>query len=172
MQPVEVLSRSSIWTELLTTNSTSSSFASTAIVASTPSGDNVIQTEIPNHGVTNTMMFVFYGAGADDATYDSRIWGWQYVDGTSLWVPTLLAELTCTLSTMVGVSGQAITNTDRIVDTYALDTGFNSNVSVEIVSPANNTGGYVVVDVRGFKYVQVDFDMTGATNGNCIYRGL
>jgi hypothetical protein len=120
-------------------------------------------------------MIQFVGAGSDNNTYDVQIWGWQMLGSDSTpteWVPTLLSYVTCTLSSMTGVSGQSISNTDRIADTIALATGFNANVSNEVVSPANNTGAHMMVDVRGFRKVQIEFKMVSATNGNCIYRAL
>jgi hypothetical protein len=158
------------WLELLDTNSTSSSFAATAPTATEPTGDNVITLSRLGTMVCQNLMLAFFGAGNDDQTFDARVYGWQQVAG--LWVPTLLAQLSCTLSTVVGVAGYPVLNTERFADTYSLASGFNANVSVEVVSPANNTIGHVLLDVRGFSKIQVDFDMTGATSANALYKGL
>ena len=53
-----------------------------------------------------------------------------------------------------------------------LATGFNSNVSTEIVSPTGDVIAHCVQDVKGFAKVEVTFDMTGATNGNALYALL
>jgi len=167
---VSILTDVNEWLELLATNATDTSFASTIPTVTKPTGDNVIDVDKTSGQVCNNLMLLFFGAGADNATYDARVYGWQKIG--DLWVPTLLAQITCTLSTVVGVSGQSVADTDRFADTYALATGFNANVSVEVVTPASNTIGHVLIDVRGFSKIEVDFDMTGATNGNTLYKGL
>ncbi len=158
------------WLELLDANDASTSFASTVPTATEPTGDNVIQLSRLGATVCQNLMLAFFGAGSDNQTFDARVYGWQQVAG--LWVPTLLAQLSCTLSSVVGVAGYPVINTERFVDTYTLASGFNSNVSVEVVSPASNTIGHVLVDVRGFSKIQIDFDMTGATSGNALCKGL
>jgi hypothetical protein len=179
-QFVESLTRNEGWSKMLSANSTSAAYPSTAITTTSPVATatsgiiNLKHTE-STPLVINNLMLAFYGAGSDNNTYTARVWGWQQLvsDGTpTLWIPTILAEITCQLCTFTGTGSASIASTDRLCDTYALANGFNSNVSVEVVSPANNTGGYVMIDVRGFSMVQVDFAMVTATNANCIYRGI
>ncbi len=132
--------------------------------------------------VQNNMMIEFFGAGADDTTFDARLVGWSPLqtdraavvsDETQIWIPTVLFQVNVTLSTQVGVAARAVIETDRFADTIVLVTGTaNAGVGIDIRSPANNTIASLMVDLRGFMKAELIFDLTGATNANALYRLL
>lgn len=157
------------WTKLLSTNDSSTSFASRIITATKPS-TNIIERE----GVIteNLIELVFFGAGSDDQTFDARLIGWNRTNGSAaVWIPTPIAQLSCTLCTAVGVAGGDVVASDRFVDTIT-GASWNPSGGVEIVSPTGNIIAHVLVDMKGSELLQVDWDMTGATSGNCLYRWL
>lgn len=115
-----------------------------------------------------------YGAGADNATFSMRVIGWRLVheglDYESIWIPVVLGEFLCTLSTQVGVAGRVVAETDRLCDTVAL-VGFTANddIDVSICSPANNTAGHVTIDLKGFQKLELTFTTGGsATSCNAL----
>lgn len=95
-----------------------------------------------------------FGTGSDNATFTLQVVAWSNVSG--LWVPSILYEATCTLSTSVGVAGAAVVATERFADTITSTANKgNANVDVVVLSPADNTPGHVVIDVKGAEMVEV-----------------
>jgi hypothetical protein len=172
----------------LATSSTSTSFASKIPTITEPTGAGVH--DLGHSGCLSELMRVmFYGEGADDTTFDVRIIGWDKtidVSGKPLWVPQILCTLSCTLSTVVGIAGSYLTADERIADTLVVhatvapQATYTDLVSaaaatrgtVEIFSPANNLVAWANVKLHGCRKVEFSFDMTGATNGNVLFRLL
>jgi len=167
----------------LATSSTATSFATLISTLTEPSGDGVFsfKTVIPEE-----LMVSFFGAGADNTTFDARIVGWDKIGTTTpLWVPRILASFSCTLSAQVGVTGAALVSTDRFADTLTMNStapqakftdtdgaGAATRGTVPIFSPANDLIAWAKVPLCGVDKIQFDFDMTGATNGNAVFRYL
>jgi len=153
------------------TNSTDSSFPSVAATATEPTGAGVI--DMRQGGASrsyNNLLLVPYAVASDDGTFNLRVWGYRF--STDLWVPVLLCEVACTCCTMVGVAGKSVLNTERFVDTMTLTYG-SANVSVEVLSPANNLTGHLLLDTKGMQYVQVVFDINAnVTSMNALYARL
>lgn len=157
------------WGRVRTTNATDSSFPSRISTITTPASDGVIGNASGVGQVPNNLSLIFFGAGSDNDTFSARVIGWA--KGNTLWLPTILTQLDCTLSTAVGVAGTDVLDTERFADTIAIASGFGSDgVNVRPLSPANNTIAHVVVDLEGHALWEVTFDMTGATSGNALYR--
>lgn len=138
-----------------------------------------IELSQPNGGASqNAVQVLPFGVGADDATFSMRIIGWQKSIGlvgkevldTELWVPLVLVEVLCTLSTFVGVAGRYVLDTERLVDIITLvGTTGNAGVDVDIVSPGNNTPGRLLVDLLGSSVLEVQFTTGGsATSCNAL----
>jgi hypothetical protein len=86
---------------------------------------------------------------------------------TPLWVPVPLGEFLCTLSTVVGIAGATAVATDRFCDTIAIvSTSGVSGQGLEIYSPADNTIGHVVLDMRGVRKLEITFT-TGSSATSC-----
>lgn len=159
------------WQKWLSANDASTSFASRIPTATKPT-TNIV--ERVGSITENMIELVFFGAGSDDQTLDVRLIGWNRTntsETTAIWVPTPIAQFSCTLSTAVGVAGLDVVATDRFADTITGAT-WNPTSGVEIVSPTGNIIAHVLVDVKGSDILQLDFDSTGATNGNALYRWL
>jgi hypothetical protein len=171
----------------LAANATDTSFAALVSTLTEPTGAGVL-TLAGNTSRPKKLHISFFGAGADDSTFDARIIGWDRVEkpGADLWIPRILCSLTLTLSTQVGVTGARVIATDRFADTMVVhatvapQSTFTDVVSaaaasrgvVEIFSPANNVIAWAKVPINGAEKIQVVFDMTGATNGNAVYRWI
>ena len=161
------------WQKVSSTNITTTSFTAANIApiaaASVPTAA-VIDIKQYVGTIPDKLMLQFFGAGSDNQTYDVRIIGWALSADAATYIPTTLAFITCTLSATVGATGLMLVSTDRLVDTITLATGFLTTGVVEVTSPTLDIPAHVVLDPRGFSKIQLDFDMTGATNGNAIYR--
>lgn len=164
-------SLSKSYQKLLTTNSTDGTFPArvdtvTNPAAATPGGVGAFDVA-PSSPVPNSLSLLPFGAGAAGNTFDMRVIGWRSVGG--LYVPTILWQGTCTLSTSIGVAGQPVTATDRHADIIGAPAVGTEGVTCRTVSPANNTNARVLVDLEGHQTVEVVFDMGTATSGNALY---
>ncbi len=166
------------WVKTHATNATDSSFASKIPKFAAPSGDGVIGLGHPyNSGVIspNGLMLAFFGAGSENDTFDARIIGWSLAgtDASKIWIPTPLAQFTCTLSAGIGVAGGYLTATDRTVDTIITHATIpigTAGVDWQIASPANDLMASVMIDTKGAQALEIIFDMTGATSANALYK--
>ena len=179
---IETLSRPFL--KARSVNATDTSFPSKIPTITEPSGDagtatgaSVIDLGGEKGGVCQNGMIVLpYMIGDDDDVMAMRIIGWRKIGNnpaTNLWIPVIIAELTCTGCTAVGIAARDVLNTERFCDTLALVTG-NEDISIDIVSPTGNVVAHAIVDLKGFQKVEFTFDMTtGApTSGNCLYALL
>ncbi len=145
--------------------------------AGTASGASIIDIGSLGSGGTgaiqNAMLAVFYGVGSDTNTFSAKLIGWKPVDWdnrlTGLWIPVPLVVLALTLSTPPGLAGKTILNTELFADTITLTTG-NDDVSVDIVSHADNTISHCLIDLKGFQKVEWSFTTGGsATSCNALF---
>jgi hypothetical protein len=191
------MKRTSPLSKAYVTNTTSASFPSDVPTVTEPLGVNAgeagsgIFNLVPGgRGLVPEWLLVsFFGAGSDNNTFDSRIIGWDRIGSSPnnvLWVPRILASLSCTVSAMVGVAGQQVVDTDRFVDTIVVNSvapqPFYPGVdgtpaafyrgTIKVFSPANDLMAWALVPLYGCEKIQFDFDMTGATNGNALFRFL
>lgn len=117
----------------------------------------------------------FFGAGADNATFSARLYGWKQTQGlnaTSLWVPVPLLQVVATLSTTVGVASADVVATDRFADTLVLASGFGATDpnGVLVTSPTGELVAHLMVSLHGFGAFQWAFTTGGsATNCNCLF---
>lgn len=145
------------WTKVASANDTSTSFTTLAVTTTTPS------TNLLSNHTGSTLELMPYGAGADNSTFDLRVVGWSIV-GT-LYIPRVICRLSCTECGMVGSGSLAIASTDRFVDIITVAEG-----TVLTPAAALETPHTAIMDISGDALVTVEFDMTGATNGNALWR--
>jgi len=151
-------------------NSDDASFPSRVATTTEPTSDGVV--DLTNGSVHRPapqwLYLVPYGVGDADDVFDMVVLGWRRVD--TLWVPTRLLKVTCTLSAAVGVSGAAVADTERFCDTVASAAVGVSNVTYTLHSPADDTIAHVRVSPEGCERVEVLFDMTtgSPTSANCL----
>jgi hypothetical protein len=160
-----------------TANSTDSSFPSKIPTGTEPTGTGVI--EMVGNGLNsgmpsgNCLLLLPYGTGSNNDTFNMRVIGWSVIGNdpiTQLWVPTILAEVACTLCGAVGVAGKLIVAAERFVDTITITTG-NAGVGLDVVSPTGDVIGSIMVDAKGSQKVEITFDIvSGTTDMNCLYR--
>ena len=97
----------------LSSNATDSSFASRIPTTTEPTGAGVVDIAPRGGASQNIVLMVPYGVGGDGDTFDMRLVGWRKVasninQSLILWVPVSLVEVSCTVSTPVGIA-----NADR-----------------------------------------------------------
>ena len=141
------------WSKMRPANSTDASYPARIPTVTQPTGTGVISPS------TNSIIrMLFFGAGSDGQLFDAQVIGWNKV--ADVWVPTTLATIRCTLGTLTGVTGQLLSNTDRLCKTTSL-------VSGDATSQVGN--GQASVDLRGSQLVEVIFNRDNATSSNALY---
>ena len=142
-------------------NSSSASFPALTPAAS-PSGALI--------GPKNTASFITivpFGTGTANTTFSFRVIAIEQSPQKDTTFFRPLAEFACTLGTQTGATGLLVEATEKFVDTIAQTYGATS---CRVVSPEDNTSAYVVMDMEGAERIRIDFDMTGATDGNVLYK--
>lgn len=171
--------RAGHWQLLRTSNDSSASFATVVPTLTDPGSSsytdylNVVKAPAADLDISpNLMQIMPFGAGSDADTFDLRMYGFDYYNHGSKvkqWLPYLLCDLSLTLSTPVGAGSALPTSSSRFCDTLTINHGAE-NVHLSGISNAENMPLAVTIDVFGCHYVQFDFDMTGATSGNVMFR--
>lgn len=159
------------WKVALSANSTQSGFAS-RVPTTSNTIDSEQQSSAPNaasfRNEGDTVEVAPYGAGADNSTLSLRVIGWRragpVVNSFIQWIPTVVADLSCTLSAAVGIAGRTPTSTDRFADTITVTTG----VAV-VPSVTADTVGTAFVAVDGYEYIEFITSVGTATNANCLF---
>jgi hypothetical protein len=177
---IETLSTS--FRKARTTNATNTSFPSKVPTGTEPTGTgssgtaaSVIDCGWGGVVSQNGLLVMPYGTGDNDDVFALRVIGWTVVGNDSstwVWVPMILAEITCTMSsTIPGVSGRDVVATEYFCDTLSMVTG-NEDVSVDITSPTGDVGAHFVVDLKGCQKVELTFDTTTGdpTGANALIR--
>jgi len=175
--------RSTDWAKFASTDLVTTDFTTTPIIPTTtePTASStkaVIQWRGTGAGANecpNAILIMPYGTGSDNDTLDMRLYGWKRVSGsaTTLWRPTLILQISCTLSTDVGIASAEVLNTHRFADTI---TATVAPTTAEIISPATlgvaNQAAWVLVDGLGFDKLELTVDRILATAGNALYAAL
>ncbi len=128
----------------------------------------------------------FFGADTANDDFACKIYLWSktgFIEGITtvhalpLWKPQFVCELDCTLSSIVGIADSPIVVADKIVDTITeIGTTTNRLSLIFRWSPADDaTAAFVTIDTRGFRKLQVSFDISGGdgtagTEANFEYR--
>lgn len=187
--PTMIMTQGARWKKLRSTNTTDNGFPSRIPRATRPSGigDSAAQatasavhdnsSRLSDFPVQNVGRFVFFGAGSNNNTFSARLIAWDLVhvdtDATEIWIPTVLFEVALTISsTPIGLAGRDVVATDLFADTISLTgTTANDDVSIDIVSPANDTIAHLVADLKGAQLWEMTFTTGGsATNCNALYK--
>lgn len=135
--------------------------AKTAIIPGTDRPD------VSAKAVDNLVRMCFFGTSAADQTFKARVFAVDYVverdadmvKESAGWMFTPLFEVLVTLGTQPGIAGTVVNENQFFADTIALvGTAGNDDVSVDIVSPADNTCAHIVADLKGAQKFDVIFD--------------
>ncbi len=146
----------------LATNSTNANLQTVATPTATkPTTAGFHALESVSNSTPSHIWVLPYGANAANETFLMRIWGWNYDPTAGLWVPNLLALLTCTLGNIAAAS----LGTDNFVcDTLVLTSG--SSTEVVVTSPANDTPAHATVNMLGATHVEFDFGLNSSSESN------
>ena len=160
-------------------NSTSTAFTDFNATSTEPSGTGIFDlTAVPygnNNSVPTWLQLVPFGAGSDDQTFDMRVYGYtetvpaDLVTDTKLYIPQLLLDISCTMCARTFSDHAAST---FLVDTITVNDGAADNGWRSLIDCQENMAASVVIHSRGCRFLRFDFDMTGATSGNCLWRGF
>jgi hypothetical protein len=145
--------------------SATGSFPSHVPTATQPADPGVVGDPIVQ-GAPEWIQVIPFGDGADNSTFDLRVIGWKVSD-LGLWVPTILAQAACTLSTAVGVNTYEVTGSQRFADTITL-TQVQANVDSKVSSPTNNSVASFQVQTRGSTFIEITFNLGTATGANAL----
>lgn len=157
------------------TNSNTGSYPTIANTLTPPVGVDGSFVTFPV-GQYSDLVIAPFGTGDENSTFDFKVVGWSKVvtaDGLgtpSIYKPTTIFRATATLSTSVGVAGASQTNLERDADTIVAGSPVLPTSMYFIYSPADNTPGFVVLNVLDFETIAVYFDLGTATGANVNTR--
>lgn len=125
----------------------------------------------PNMAIPNNIRVKPYMLGSDGNTMLMQGIGWDVTDwgkSTEIWTPTLLWEVLCTGCTLTGLASKSILNTERFCDTIAPVTNKGTQgTNIDVMSPQDDTPGYLVFDARGFPMIEIRFNRNGSVSTSC-----
>lgn len=180
MHDVVNVTRANFFRKFRTSNSTDASFPSKIPTTTQPSGTGVWdftsgKTSPNGILIPSSIIVLPYNIGANNTTFKIRMIGWRSIysaTATTLWVPQILCEFTCTASAAVGIASAAVLDTERFSDTLTAN-AFNPSGGVEAVSTANDTPAHFIVDIKGCPIIEATFDMnSSATSANALWAGV
>jgi hypothetical protein len=158
-----------------TVNQTSNGYVSKVPTGTAPSGTgssatNASVIDAPTNSLAkpNRLVILPYAIGSNNNTFSVRVIGWMpTADSTTrIWIPVLLCELACTVSSSIpGVAAKDVLDTELFADTIAVTYG-NANVSVEVVSPAADVVAHAIVNIKSLPKVELSFT-TGGSATSC-----
>lgn len=166
--------RSLPWRKAKETNATDTSFPSRPTRITRPSNDGVHAC-----GTYPGIVIVPYGTGDNNDVFEMHVLLWRSlgVFPATVWLPNrATTAFVCTLSTFAGPAGGILTTTDLVCDTITTaDTAITTqSINASIVSPADNTPAYIVLNTFGAEMIEFIFDATTGdpTGMNCLWAPL
>jgi hypothetical protein len=158
----------------LSTNSASTSFTQKIPTATEPTGTGVWDVFDRDHGLGLTpcskswLYLIPFGGNANDETFDMRIWGWSEVKGETLWIPTLLWDVSVILG---NISGTAIAANMLMADTLTSNDGAAETTYRNLFDVQEDLGASALIHLMGVRKFEFDFDLTGTADAaNCFWR--
>jgi hypothetical protein len=141
-------------------NSTATSFTAKTGTSTDPAANtgyhNLFTRNLASNGRAPDYLHIQpFATAANDVTFSFRIWGWSKLNGSEKWEPVLLGQYAC----VAGNIAEGGTNTflvDTITKTYGGD-------DPDIISPANDLAGSVMIHLRGHQLIEFDFSINSGT---------
>jgi hypothetical protein len=150
------------------TDAVTTSFTALNEQAAAPSGDGVHHIDPRNSGYVSAQMKVLpFGTDAANETFDGKIIAWNKNQEADAWVPTELLTFAC----IIGTGSMVRAGSHTFVDTITHTSGIAS-ADVQIVSTADNTRAWLVVDIMGAEYIQFQADLGTAAAANFYFHLL
>lgn len=152
---------------------TATSFSTKVITATEPTGSYVVGAANNGPLGADLVEFVPILKDANNENCHIQVTAWNKINvptdpAYNLWVPTTLLTV---LAQAGNNSGAAYVASTFLADTI---TFVNGDGDVKIVSPVNDTPGYVVLDVSGAQKIEFDFDCDAggsqAAGASVLYR--
>jgi hypothetical protein len=165
-------SRRGHWKTVFATNSTDTSFTATNETATEPAETTagVIKVDPLCSGYVSTQIKVLpFGTNAANETFNGRIIAWHRNAEENTWIPTELVTFAVTLGAAVALKDATALQT--FADTIAYTSGI-AEADLQIVSPADDTRAWLLVDIMGAEYLQFQVDLVLAASGNYYYHTL
>lgn len=166
-----------------TTNENASSFATKIPTVTRPSNDGILDLVLYASQIPDYIKLFPILLGAENDVTSMRVIGWHscLLDTfTTLWIPVVIGEFSCTASAAVGIAGAAVLNTEAFCDTItpvaartrdlkiAAGTSINSNYG--ILSPTADLIAHIIMPIGGFEILELTSDQTTQTSTfNCLW---
>lgn len=159
-------------------NVTTTGYTAKIPTAAKPSGSGVFDLFDAANGIATepyvpeSLQLFPYGSDTANQTFGLRLWGWSRTTD-DVWVPHLLADLSCTLAS---IDAAALTAGNLMADTIAVTTGgaVAGGDGSDVISPTGDVPASLLVALRGCELIEFDAD-TGtptAVNANCLWRAV
>ncbi len=163
-----------------TTNSTDASFPSRVPTMTEPTSDGVVSLcQAVGGSVPKRAVVVPYGVGSDTNTFKMLILGWSRlaIESSYLWVPIALGAFTCTLTTVTGVAGGDVLDTEKFCDTIAITAepvetaDVTNRGKIRRFSPADDTIAWLSVPLYTAEKLEFLFNLnSSSTSTNALVR--
>ncbi len=176
-----IIDRSTPFRRLLTTNSTSATDPTKTDTLTAPAADYSLTAG--TNGVLNVgesdfvpkrLVLCPFGAGADGNTFTIYVFGWERVisaGSTVQYHPVHLFQAAVTMSgTIKGVAGGVVVASDLYADTIADPTVGTLGTTCYKISPANDNGAMISVNIEGYRIVEIVTKIGTATSANTLYK--
>lgn len=113
-----------------------------------------------------------FGRSADNNTIKIKVQGWsrvQEITGAPSveWVSSIVAEVLATLSSSLpGIAGMAVTDSDLFADTLATTNGF----AILHQGASNVDSAFFECDVTSYEYVEILYALGTGSEANCLWN--
>jgi len=165
-------SRRGYWKTVFGTNNAATSLAAVNETATEPAETTagVIKIDPLCSGSVPAQIKVLpFGTDASNETFNGRIIAWHQNKEEGTWVPTELVTFAVTLGAAVALKDATANQT--FADTIVYTSGI-AEADLQIVSPADDTRAWLLLDIMGAEYLQFQVDLVLAATGNYYYHTL
>lgn len=159
-------------------NYTAASYPVRVPTTTKPSGDGVIPMGEGGGYCPQSLDLVPIGVGTS-AAYGLQILGWRStkLGVLTLWVPVTLATYSVTCGTATGVANSDLGSTTLFATTITMTGGptFVTSGAPPVsldwfqISPGSNAIGMIKQAGLGYRMLEVLFNISAGTSGNCLY---
>lgn len=127
-----------------------------------------------------------FGVSANDDAFAIRTYGWTRVGAgqqpNEIWIPAVISEFTCTMSSFGGLAGAPVINTELFCDLVVavaarlldrvIGAGTAVNSDYYAVTPSGDIPAMFMIPTFGFELLQFDFhQVTNTPTMNALVRG-
>ena len=166
MSEVYLASKRAHYKTAFATNSIDSSLTVVNETATEPAGDGVHKIDPLCTGkVASQIRVIPFGDDAANETFNGRVIHWAKDQAKGVWIPTELVTFAVTLG------AATLVNTEFFADTIVYTSGI-AEADLTIVSPADDTRAWLLLDIMGADKIEFQVDTVLALNGNYYFHAL